>query len=102
VEEAFGGPVWHASGRGRTASESRRIALDGIRGVGDASLGEWVSDGIRAGIVHVQRRLSQDERERFAVPAPYDIRGTEEERQRITAVYREAPYLRGRLGWVES
>lgn len=94
MEENFGGPVWHASARGRTLSESRRICRDGLRGVGDASLGEWRQEGEKPGVFHVQRRLSDWERERFQVPEPYDIRGTVEERQRIAAVYAEAPYLR--------
>jgi hypothetical protein len=97
VEENFGGPVWHASGRGRTISDSRRICRDGLRDVGDAALGEWEFDGEKRGVVHVIRRLSATERVRFAVPDPYDIRGTEEEHQRITAVYAEAPHLVGRL-----
>jgi len=93
VEENFGGPVWHASGRGRTLPGSRQIVRDGLRGVGDASLGEWQFDGEKAGVVHLQRRLSDAEREEFGVPEPYDIRGTYEEHRRIAAVYREAPYL---------
>ncbi len=98
MAENFGGPVWHASARGRTKGDSLRICLAGLRGVGDASLGEWHSDGIKDGVVHVQRRLSLKEQERFAVPAPYDIRGTAEERERIESVFAEAPHLRSRFG----
>jgi hypothetical protein len=97
VAENFGGPVWHASGRGRTISDSRQICRDGLRGVGDAALGEWEYDGVKPGVIHLIRRLSAAERERFAVPEPYDIRGTDEERQRIAAVYAEAPHLVRRL-----
>jgi hypothetical protein len=86
--------VWHASARGHTLSDSRRICRDGLRGVGDASLGEWEFDGEKLGVVHVQRRLSVAEREEFGVPEPYDIRGTDEELRRIAEVYAEAPYLR--------
>jgi hypothetical protein len=90
--------VWHASGRGRNESESRRIALDGLRGAGNALLGQWIEVGSPgSGIVHVLRRLSAEEREAFGVPEPFDIRGTDEETRRIAAVYAEAPYLRGRL-----
>jgi hypothetical protein len=96
VAENFGGPVWHASGRGRDERTSRQIALEGIGAAGDRSLGQWVEAG-RSGIVHVQRRLSARERQEFGVPEPYDIRGTSEEDRRIAAVYAEAPYLRGRL-----
>jgi hypothetical protein len=98
VAENFGGPVWHASGRGKNTSESRRIALDVLRGAGDVDAGQWIDDvGSGRGIVHVQRRLSEQEQETFLVPEPFDIRGTGEERRRIVAVYAEAPYLRGRL-----
>lgn len=97
MAENFGGPVWHASARGRTISDSRRICRDGLRGVGDPTLGEWLQDGIKGGVVHLLRRLSREEQERFAVPQPYDIRGTDEERRRIAAVYTEAPYLREAL-----
>lgn len=94
MAENFGGPVWHASGKGRTASDSRRICFDGLRGVGDATLGEWQFNGEKPGVVHVQRRLSRGEQEAFGVPEPYDIRGAQEEYRRIEAVYAEAPYLR--------
>jgi hypothetical protein len=98
VAENFGGPVWHASGKGRTARESKQIALDGLTGVGDRQLGEWIDEtGMGRGIVHVQRRLSDEEREAFGVPEPFDIRGTPEEERRIAAVFAEAPCLRGRF-----
>jgi hypothetical protein len=97
VAEDFGGPVWHASGLGRNERESRRIALDGIGFAGEVTLGQWISAGVRQGIIHVQRRLSVEERDEFGVPEPYDIRGTAEEHRRIAAVYAEAPHLRGRL-----
>jgi hypothetical protein len=42
------------------------------------------------GIVHVQRRLTNDERVAFSVPEPYDIRGTDEERARLQATLAEA------------
>jgi hypothetical protein len=95
VAENFGGPVWHASGRGKNLSESRRIALDGLRGVGDVTLGQWIDEkGMGRGVVHVQRRLTQAERDEFGVPEPFDIRGTEEQARRIAVVLAEAPYLR--------
>lgn len=97
MAENFGGPVWHASARGRNRSESRRICIDGLRGVGDESLGQWEFDGEKSGVVHVQRRLSTAEQERFGVPEPYDIRGTAEESERIGRVFAEAPYLRSAL-----
>lgn len=93
MEENFGGPVWHASGCGRTLPGSRQIVRDALRGVGNALLGEWENDGEKPGVVHLLRRLSDGEREEFQVPEPYDIRGTYEEHRRIAAVHREAPYL---------
>lgn len=95
MAENFGGPVWHASARGRSRSESRRICIDGLRGVGDESLGQWEFDGEMSGVVHVQRRLSLAEQEQFSVPEPYDIRGSAEENLRIKRVFEEAPHLWG-------
>lgn len=97
MAENFGGPVWHASGKGRSRRESRSLALSVIEGVGDKTLGQWEEDGVREGIVHVQRRLTAEERAEFSVPEPYDIRGTDEESKRIAVVYAEAPYLHGRM-----
>jgi len=98
VAENFGGPVWHASGKSRKQRDALAIALSGISGVGDAEVGEWRDlKGVRGGVVHVLRRLSVEEREEFSVPEPYDIRGTDEERRRIEAVYAEAPYLQGMM-----
>jgi hypothetical protein len=93
VAENFGGPVWHASGCGRTLAQSKQICVDALRGAGDASLGEWHNAGERVGIWHILRRLSDDERKQFEVPDPYDIRGTDEERSRIACVLAEAPYV---------
>lgn len=98
MAENFGGPVWHASGRGRSRDASLSIALRALNGAGDQLLGQWIDDkGMGRGIVHVQRRLTDAEREAFAVPEPYDIRGTDEERKRIRRVIEEAPYLRANL-----
>lgn len=98
MAEGFGGPVWHASGRGGNERASVAIALAAIRGVGDPGLGEWIDrKGTGSGIVHVQRRLTDAEREAFAVPEPFDVRGTDEEVVRIGRVLDEAPHLRGHL-----
>lgn len=69
------------------------MCRDGLRGVGDASLGEWLQDGIKDGVVHLLRRLGAAEQIEFAVPQPVDIRGTDEEHERIASVYSEAPHL---------
>lgn len=66
-------------------SDSRQICLDALRGAGDARLGQWEHPGEKPGVVHVQRRLTQTERDEFGVPEPYDIRGTDEELGRLAS-----------------
>jgi hypothetical protein len=68
-----------------------------VAGVGDAELGQWEGIFGRSDVWHVQRRLTADERERFGVPEPVDVRGTDEEQRRIAAVLAEAPHLLARL-----
>lgn len=89
----MGGPVWHASGKGRTMIESRLIARRGLYGVGDPELGEWIEDG--RGVVHVRRRLTPAEQAAAGIPGVRDIRGTTEERDRIALLLVDAPYLVG-------
>jgi len=84
--------VWHASGRGNRGQSSTQIALNALRGAGDAGRGEWLESGPR-GIVHIRRRLSASEQETFGIPEVRDIRGTEEERERLTALIADAPHL---------
>lgn len=96
MAENFGGPVWHASGRGNGFESSRMIARDGLHGCGDRKLGQWEFLG-DTGIYHVQRRMTAAEREQFGVPEPYDIRGTDEEQRRISLVLDEAPHLAAHL-----
>lgn len=72
------------------------MAERGLEGVGDAQLGEWREVGERA--VHLRRRLSDAEREQAGGLTVRDVRGTDEERNRIRAVLRDAPYLRGVIG----
>jgi hypothetical protein len=64
-----------------------------LRGVGDASLGEWRERG-RSSVVHLRRRLSDAEREAAGGLGVRDVRGTIEERRRLRALLRDAPYLR--------
>jgi hypothetical protein len=75
------------------------VARAGLAAVGEKSLGEWEYAGEKRGIFHVVRRLTAEECAEFAVPEPYDIRGTDEERSRIAAVYAEAPHLRSLIPW---
>jgi hypothetical protein len=75
------------------------VARAGLIAVGERTLGEWEYAGEKRGVFHVVRRLTADERREFDVPDPYDIRGTDEERVRIEAVYAEAPHLRSLMPW---
>jgi hypothetical protein len=66
------------------------MAERALEGVGDPSLGEWRERGGRA--VHLRRRLTDEERGELGVR---DIRGTPEEAERMAALLRDAPQLRG-------
>ena len=85
--------MWHASAgsfalsRDSIEAHARRM----IRGVGDASLGEWVErerttpQGIA--VVHVRRRLTPAEQ--VQVGPVRDIRGTPELRRRAATISRQ-------------
>lgn len=93
----FGGPVWHASASSAVNEATAwAMAERALNGVGDPLLGEWRERGNR-GIVHVRRRLTDGERALAGGLGVRDVRGTEEERERLAALLREAPQLRGRL-----
>jgi hypothetical protein len=81
----MGGPVWHASGRGRSVSESRRLALLALEGVGDRAIADREFEGSR-GIVHVQRRLAQAELDLAGITGLVDIRGTRRESELLVEV----------------
>ena len=70
-----------------------RLAERALAGVGDVALGEWREVGSRA--VHLRRRVSDAERASLGGLEVRDVRGTDEERQRIDNVFREVPELRG-------
>jgi hypothetical protein len=80
----FGGPVWHASGRGKDVLTSRWLAMRTLEGCGSALLGQWVDDRRPHGVVHVRRRLTPAEASH--VNELRDIRGTVEERDRLAAL----------------
>lgn len=86
--------MWHASVNTATQGQAELMARSALNGVGDASLGEWVENG-HGHIVHLRRRLSEDE-ESVIGPA-VDIRGTPEEERRMDTLFDEVPYLRP--GW---
>lgn len=78
--------MWHASVSSQRLhlpdEELRHIALDVLKGLGDANLGQWDERG--AGAFHMRRRLSDAEAE--LVGPVVDIRGTEEAGRRLLAV----------------
>jgi hypothetical protein len=82
----FGGPVWHASGRGGDLIASQRIAIFALKGVGDARRGEWRERG-RGGVYHIRRRLSAEEQ--LLVGEARDIRGSVEMKERVDALLAE-------------
>jgi hypothetical protein len=89
----LGGPVWHASAAPDPINiylpedVLRRFALEALKGVGDASLGEWQAMGDSA--YHVRRRLSTVEQRR--VGPVVDVRGTPEAERRYARVLRYLP-----------
>lgn len=85
--------MWHASASAMTIPTAWSMAERALTGVGDTALGEWRERGEKA--VHIRRRLSDDERQLLGGLTVRDVRGTDEERQRISAVLRDAPHLRG-------
>lgn len=86
----LGGPVWHVSARAATEAMSWAMAERALDGVGDATLGEWRERG-RNGIMHIRRRLTDDERRIPGRPSQRlqvrDIRGTPEADRRIRQLF---------------
>lgn len=70
------------------------MAEKALAGVGDSAFGEWRERG-HHGVVHIRRRLSGAERAMAGNLGVRDVRGSEEERARLRALLRDAPYLRG-------
>lgn len=87
------GPVWHASVQALTTPTAWRLAERALEGAGDAALGEWRDRGER--VVHIRRRLTDAERGGLGVR---DVRGEPEERERMRALLRDVPQLRGIIG----
>lgn len=98
-ELGLGGPVWHASGKAGDMFAAERLARKALRGVGDATLGEWAEMGTPgSGVLHVRRRLAAWEQHRFGIREVRDIRGTLEETWRLKSLVRDAPHLGQLLG----
>lgn len=97
MQRDFGGPVWHASGRGADDAASWAIAERALEGVGDAALGEWRETGSPgSGVVHIRRRLSSREAGNHRLTVR-DIRGSDEEQRRLAVVAAELDAIYGRL-----
>jgi len=71
--------------------DSERIARDALVTVGDPSLGEWTELG-RHGIVHVRRRLRAATEAAAYGLTVRDIRGTDDERERLAIVRAEGGF----------
>ena len=69
------------------------MASGALGGVGDERLGEWRERG-NNGVVHLRRRLTDMERALAGNLQVRDIRGTEEEAERLSRLLYEAPELR--------
>jgi hypothetical protein len=96
----FGGPVWHASGLDRTSDLSLQLAYTALGGAGDADAGEWIETGNRVRgrtVMHVRRRPSEAEMLGADITCARDIRGSQEERDRIAALLADAPWLVGAI-----
>ena len=94
ADSIYGGPVWHASAsrrRDRQVAAYTEDLLEVCRslldGVGDATRGEWVEQGVLA--LHLRRRLTPVED--AAVGPSIDVRGTPEGAARMEAARRFWP-----------
>ncbi len=89
----LGGPVWHASVSSRLYGIDHAKYFDvaelALRGVGDATLGEWREVGGVA--VHLRRRLTVAEMRDAGIEAVCDVRGTEEFTRRLQAMRPHLP-----------
>jgi hypothetical protein len=86
--------VWHASVHGRYGAPVwlvlEEIARVELRGVGDATAGEWAERGLTA--FHLRRRLTAKEMVAAGITSVCDVRGTTEQQERIA---RMRPFLPG-------
>jgi hypothetical protein len=76
---------------------SRWLAMRALEGCGSTVLGQWVEDQRRGGVVHVRRRLTPAEASH--VNELRDIRGSVEERDRLTVITCALPPQLHRFIW---
>lgn len=82
--------MWHASVMSRGAlGWEQRLALEALKGVGDASLGEW-REHHKA--FHIRRRLSDAEIAASGL-AMRDLRNTVEGKMRLHKLASQFPHL---------
>lgn len=91
--------MWHASVKTFSPGHvlAREKAIAALAGAGDAALGEWFEVG-NNDVFHVRRRLSEDERKLAHNLQVRDIRGTPEEKGRMSALLYECPQLTAFFG----
>lgn len=81
------GPCGTSQSRAGTPEGQRLKALQVLSGIGDADAGEWWERGEIA--THLRRRLTVAEAE--DVGTVCDVRGTEDARRRLLAMWRHLP-----------
>jgi hypothetical protein len=62
-----------------------------LKGCGDSALGEWREQG--NAVYHLRRRLTPQECAIAGDLTARDIRGTDEGRKRLSALFHDAPHL---------
>ena len=86
--------MWHISINAPSPDDAERLAFRHLRGVGDASLGEWQQaiphDDGRA-VFHLRRRLSAAESAK--VGPIRDVRGTPEQGRRAARISQITGYI---------
>jgi len=92
--EYYGGPIWYCtvSGGGGHPRWLRKVAFKELSGVGDSSRGEWGEyatgpENYPVKVYELTRRLSPEEEK--LIPPVKDIRGTDEEKYRISRLVSE-------------
>ncbi len=82
--------MWHASVQHPNQKVGLRIAMNAVKGLGDASKGMWQTPG-GSNVMHFRLRLNSDE-EAITGPA-IDLRGTEEAVARADAAMTAIKHL---------
>lgn len=85
--------MWHVSVKSRYGNVPwavlEEIARYELRGVGDARWGEWLERGNQ--VLHLRRRLREQEMRIAGIVHIVDIRGTDEHQSRVARVRQFLP-----------